>query len=93
MDLHADASINHWRVAAFSLGFLLLAVCVTWSMRERSIAHDREQERAQWEADRLMAELREEQSREIGRLDLAADEVRREQYHRANPTTAKSVSE
>lgn len=40
-----------------------------------------------------MREQAEEQSREIGRLDLAYDELRREQHHLDNPMTAKSADE
>ena len=72
-----DPTMNRWRVATFSSGFMLLLVCAAWVMREQSVAQDRRREREQWEADRrLSAELREEQSREIGRLDLTVDEAR-----------------
>src|SRR5687768_933278 len=82
------------RTAMISLGFMLLALLAVMSMRERSVDRVSEQERAQWQAERaFMIQQREEMSREIERLDRAADELRRAMHHRANPTTAKSVAE
>jgi hypothetical protein len=46
-------------------------------MRQRTDA-----ERDQWEVDRrMMMQVRDEQSREIERLDLAYDKLRRERHH------------
>lgn len=42
-----STSNPHWRLATFSLGFVLLLVCVAWVMREQSFAHDRRREREQ----------------------------------------------
>ena len=79
---------DRWRTAPIALAFLLVLVCVAWMMREQSIAADRAREREQWEqiegGRRLMDE---ERSRLIERLDLALDEMRRNEHHRMHPTT------
>jgi hypothetical protein len=60
---------------------------VAWVMREQSVAQDRARERAKWEErGRWYREQLEERSREIERLDLAYDELRRERHHAAATT-------
>ena len=78
---------TRWRSSTLALAFLLLLVIVAWVMRESPSHKDPRRERAQWEECGNWYRMQmEQQSREIERLDLAYDELRRERHHAATTT-------
>ena len=86
--------LNRWRIATFSMGFLLLAVCVAWTMREGAVAQSRAREREEWEGRLRRLDARADELSDIAeRADLATDEARRQLHHLKHPTTTPAESE